>query len=81
MEGHWKFRGGDPKAKILKGKYRAKLKIPGGWGWGEWGVQTKKPSVEGGYGFFLEPHILTLVSLFYFFRASGLYWVSQNHSS
>ena len=34
-DGHWKFRGGGggggSKAKIFKGKYEAKLEIPGGW--------------------------------------------------
>ena len=44
MEGHWKFLGGGVlKAKILKGKYEAKLELLGG---GR-GVHYKKPSVRG----------------------------------
>ena len=54
-EGHWKFRGGGvSKAKIFKGKYDAKLEIPGGSGRG---VQPKNlPWVR--YGYILEPHIV-----------------------
>ena len=37
--GNSKGEGG-LKAQIFKGKYKAKLEIPGGWGWGE--AQTKK---------------------------------------
>ena len=43
--GHWKFRGGGggvSKANIFKGKYEAKLEIPG-----ERGFKPKRPSVGG----------------------------------
>ena len=44
------------------------MEIPGGWGlqmtlWkgnskGRGGVKTKEPSVGGGYGYFLESHVV-----------------------
>ena len=53
----WKFRGGGGVSKTQKFKamYEAKMEFPEGWGGG--GVTGKIPSV-GGYGYFLEPHIL-----------------------
>ena len=46
--------GGGSKAQCFKEKYNAKLEFLEGWG-----VQTKKPSMEG-YGYFLEQHIVSL---------------------
>ena len=43
------------KAKFFKGKYEAKLEIPGGGGGGGGGFKPKKPSM-GRNGYFLEPH-------------------------
>ena len=49
-------RKGVSKAKIFKGKYEAKLEIPGGVGWGrEWGFKPKSLPLWR-YGYFLEPH-------------------------
>ena len=45
--------GGGSKAKILKGKYGAKLEFPEGWG----DSNQKKLPLEG-YGHFLEVHII-----------------------
>ena len=45
-EGHWKFLGGGGgglKARLLEGKYEAKLEFPAGCG----GAKKKKPSVGG----------------------------------
>lgn len=49
---------GVSKAKIFKGKYEAKLEFP------EEGerVETKKPSMGGGYGYFLECTIYCFAS-------------------
>jgi len=40
------------KAKIFKGMYEPKLEFPVGWG-----VQTKKKTSVGEYGYSLEKHI------------------------
>ena len=58
----WKFQGGGGVSKTQKFKamYEAKMEFPEGWGGGGGGggVIGKIPSV-GGYGYFLEPHIVT----------------------
>ena len=43
-EGHWKLLrggGGVLKAKVLEGKFEAKLEFPGEWGWGGEGCKTR----------------------------------------
>ena len=49
--GYWKFQGGEgvSKAKIFKGKYEAKLEIPGGVG----GSKPKTHPRSRRYGYFL----------------------------
>ena len=56
---HWKFRGGGgggggdlSTGKLYKGKYEAKLEIPGGWK-----GSNEKFFPWGRYGYFLELHI------------------------
>ena len=53
-------RGAVLKTQKLKAMYEAKLEFPvGGGGGGGGGVIGQIPSV-GGYGYFLEPHIMKL---------------------
>ena len=49
---HWKFRwgGGSQKPEFLRESMSQNWKFQGG------RVQTKKPSLGSGYGYFLEPH-------------------------
>ena len=53
MEAHWKFRGGGgPQKPKFKGKYKAKLEIPGEWE----GGSNQKTFRKRGYGYFQELH-------------------------
>ena len=57
-DGHWKIRGGGglkSQLKLFKGKYEAKLEIPGGGGVGR---NEQKNHPWGSYGYLLKPHIL-----------------------
>ena len=46
-----RWKGGFSKVKTFKGKYESKIECSEGWGF------QIKPSIVGGYGYFLELHI------------------------